>query len=127
MTSRAFATVSVALLTTITLSLPTQANTYEKLAKASAAACENFKACALQEIEGDASITPEMRQMVEGMVSGVCENMIGFTQADQHESLHEPAIACLNSMANLSCSELQDGGETAACQELNQLLENYEY
>ncbi|WP_100656951.1 hypothetical protein [Alteromonas flava] len=101
----------------------TQAN--DALHQASKAACEKFKACALQEMAGSPDITPQMKQMLEGMIAGVCDSLMDYSDIKGQHELYQPAADCLNSMAQLSCEQLNDDITTPACAEYERRAEQY--
>ena len=81
--------------------------------------CQKQKACVMQQTAGE-QMEPQMRQMMEQMVDGMCASLRqGFVSAGEYNHpLHGAATACMDSLAQLSCSMLENGEvETPACQE----------
>lgn len=101
-------------------------NASSELERASLAACEKMKACTIESLSGQEGITPQMRQMVEGMVAGICENMMDFTEVNAYQELHKPAAACLQSIANSSCTSLENDVQTPECEKLDKLTDQYQ-
>lgn len=101
------------------------ANSADDFETASTAACEKFKSCAMAEMAGQEGITPQMKQMLEGMIAGVCDNMMNMGQVEQFNDLREPATACMNSMARLSCKQLDGDVETDECKTFEKLAKQY--
>lgn len=119
---RIFLTITgAAFLTSYSLS----ALSSDALHQASKAACEKFKACALQEMAGSPDITPQMKQMLEGMIAGVCDSLMDYSDIKGQHELYQPAADCLNSMAQLSCEQLNDDITTPACAEYERRAEQY--
>ncbi|NND66568.1 MAG: hypothetical protein HKN19_03175 [Halioglobus sp.] len=107
------------------LALPAQA---EKMTEASLALCEKVKECALQQLQQE-NFTPEMRQMMEPMLSGMCQAVRAqITEVPTGHPLYAPALACMESMAQLSCAQLQgkDDTKTPECEEYRRQAEKYE-
>ena len=113
-----------AFISTLGVILPAQAS--DNLERASMAACEKMKACTLESLAGQDGVTPQMRQMVEGMVAGICENMMDFSEVNAYPELHKPAAACLQSIADSTCSSIENGSQTPECEALDKLTEQYE-
>lgn len=87
--------------------------------------CEKVKACSLAQID-ESDMTPEMRQMMEPMLESMCDQMRqGVQQVPTGHAMYEPAVACMRSMANLSCEDFQDesGGDTAECKKYREIAE----
>ena len=83
----------------------------DSLESAGADLCEKVKTCALAEIDKQ-DMTPEMREMMEPMLENMCVGMRqGMDQVPMDHQLYKPAVACMRSMANLSCTQLQDGNQ----------------
>ena len=95
------------------------------LSEATQQLCEKIKTCGQQEIAKQ-DIPPEMRQMMEGMFSGMCQSMVApYVVSAQHAGLEKKAIACIESIETKSCSDLMDnnGAETEECKELEAAAE----
>lgn len=87
--------------------------------------CEKVKHCSMAQIS-QADLTPEVRQMMEPMLQNMCDTMrAGVQQVPSGHQLHDPALACMRSMAALSCDDFQDEGkvDTPACKEYQQVAE----
>ena len=88
------------------LALPAGAN---ELASAATDLCENIKQCTMAQID-EADMTPEMREMMAPMIDAMCDSMrAGIQEVPTNHELYQPAVACMRSMANLSCADFQDG------------------
>ena len=93
---------------TLSTAVPAAADSLES---AGADLCEKVKACALAEIDKQ-ELTPEMKEMMEPMLETMCVGMRqGMDQVPVDHQLYAPAVACMRSMANLSCEQLQDGNQ----------------
>lgn len=87
--------------------------------------CEKVKHCSMAQIS-EADLTPEVRQMMEPMLQNMCATMrAGVEQVASGHALHDPALACMRSMAALSCDDFQDEEkvETPACKEYQAVAE----
>lgn len=68
--------------------------------------CGKIKECALEDM-GD--LTPEMKQMMIGMVDGMCKPMLAsYKQVIGDAGLEKKASACIDSMANQSCDAMKN-------------------
>ena len=99
------------------------ASDFEKAAKL---ACDKFKSCAMAQMGDQEGMTPEMQQMIEGMVSGMCDNIMSLDQIPQFDDLYTAAAACMNSMAALSCSQLDDDVKTNECDKYESMAKQYQ-
>ncbi|MEH6587663.1 MAG: hypothetical protein V7720_13950 [Halioglobus sp.] len=87
--------------------------------------CEKIKYCSMAQI-ADADMTPEMRQMMEPMFQSMCDAMrSGVQEVPTGHQLHDPALSCMRSMAELGCDDFQDEQkvETQACKDYQQKAE----
>ena len=89
--------------------------------------CEKVKGCALEQM-GAQDLTPQMRQSITPMLENMCVSMQGqFQEVPTDHELYEPAVACMKSMAALSCGQLMEGeAETAQCREYQEMVKKYE-
>ena len=96
----------------------------DDLVSASNDMCEKVKACALAEV-AESDMTPEMRQMMEPMLAGMCDQMRqGVNEVPTNHQLYQPAVACMRSMAGLSCAEFRGGEvETPECLKYRELAD----
>jgi len=112
-------------LTSLWLALPAQA---EEMTEASLALCEKVKGCALEQL-AEENMAPEMRQMMEPMLNGMCQAVRAqITDVPTGHPLYKPALGCMQSMSSLSCADLQGGEEvkTPECEEYRAKAEQYE-
>ena len=75
----------------------------------------------------ESDTTPEMREMMEPMLESMCVQMRqGVEEVHTGHPMYEPAVACMRSMANLSCADFQSekAGETPECQQYRKLAES---
>ena len=101
--------------------------------EASMALCEKMKQCTLAEMGDQEGMSPEMKDMIMNSMAGICDAMQAqFSSVQQlsgdEEDIAEAAGECMQSMAELSCSELMGGGEqpdTQACQDYQTLAQEY--
>jgi len=110
------------LMSSLLLFFTVQASASDAFAEASGAACIKMKACALEEIRNDSSMPPETKAMMTKMLDGMCAQMqSAFNNGLTDHKLYEPAVACMNSMAKLSCAQIKNGAETAECGEFGKV------
>jgi hypothetical protein len=70
--------------------------------------CEKIRACTLEQLN-DEEITPEVRQMMEPMLQGMCSAMQSKIQSvEPGHKLYKPSVSCMQSMSKLSCEAMQD-------------------
>lgn len=101
--------------------------TADEYSGATLALCEKVKSCALEQM-GQQEITPEVRQMMQPMLDNMCSQMaVEVEEVASGHALYKPALACMKSMAALSCADMQsqDGPHTEACKEYEALAEKY--
>ncbi len=101
--------------------------TADSLEAAAMDMCEKVKACSLAQIE-QSDMTPEMREMMEPMLENMCTSMrAGIKEVPTGHALYQPAVACMRSMAQLSCDDFQDGDRvvTPECQKYQEMAEGY--
>ena len=80
----------------------------ESLESAANDLCEKVKACSLA----------ELKAMMEPILEGMCAAMSeGIQEVPVEHELYASAVACMRSMANLSCADFRDGSrvETPEC------------
>lgn len=97
----------------------------DDLSGAASDLCEKVKACSMAQI-AEADMTPEMRQMMEPMLDSMCQTMQqGVSEVPTGHELYQPAVACMRSMAQLSCTDFQDESkvQTPACVKYQELAE----
>lgn len=119
-----FGKLSAGLTLTLAASLPVVA---DDLLSAANDMCENVKACSLAQI-AESDMTPEMRQMMEPMLESMCDSMRqGVQEVPSGHALYQPALACMRSMANLSCEDFMDEKrvETPECKKYQAMAEEY--
>ena len=89
--------------------------------------CEKMQSCALKSI-AERDLAPEMRAMILQSMEGACmtiqQQFSGVTNA---HPFYDSASACLNSMAALSCDEMERQGEqtTPECARYEKMTANY--
>lgn len=109
----------------LVFALPAAAQDFEK---ASLALCEKVKSCALQQM-GEKEITPEMRQMLEPMFRTMCDSARQYIKdvPTGHE-MYPVAVACMNSMAKLSCAQMENLDEqpTPECAKYEAMAKKYD-
>lgn len=121
---------SLTLLSLIALFLQTSlVNADTEFNKAIDSLCNKQKACIKQSMAAEdmSSLPPEMQQMLEQSINTMCD---GFRQrysdaiADLFP-LEKEAIACVNSMVNLSCDQIESGIQTGQCDNFENKLKHY--
>ena len=107
------------------LSLSAQA---DNMADATLRLCEKIKSCALAQIAQE-DFTPEMRQMMEPMLNGMCVRVQSqVTDVPTGHPLYGPALACMQSMDSMTCESLRDGQtiKTPECEAYEKEAQKYE-
>ncbi|WP_218311988.1 hypothetical protein [Alteromonas antoniana] len=105
---------------------PALASDADKLNDAFNQLCDKMEVCALEQMGKEENLTPQMRSMIEGMIDGMCKNMMNLEEIDQYSELVDPAVACIDSMTSQSCAELEgDEAQTPACQEYERQAEAF--
>lgn len=85
--------------------------------------CDKLKSCTYQQLEDQKDAPAEAKQMMEQAVQQSCDSMKEDFEALAHPELRGPALKCLQSLADLDCKAMEEGTETAACAELEALME----
>jgi hypothetical protein len=99
----------------------------ENMVDATLVLCEKIKTCALAQI-AQQDFTPEMRQMMEPMLNGMCARVQSqITDVPTGHSLYGPALSCMKSMEALSCADLRDGDQlkTPECEAYEEASKKY--
>lgn len=89
--------------------------------------CEKMKQCTLQSMKGQ-DMPPNMEAMVMQNLDSACDSMKQqFQPALAANDLYQPAVKCMRSMSNMSCSDFEqmDGSPTRACAEFEKKAESY--
>lgn len=87
---------------------------------AAAAACDRMQACAMEQVQ---TMPPEYRAMMEANLNHLCDALPWAqyqTATGVSGTLRKPFIACMDSIANASCADLDADEGSPACQELQQ-------
>jgi hypothetical protein len=95
----------------------------DELTDAAEGLCDTIRTCALEEVAGP-DLTDELRQKMAPVLENNCAQMRSRVQVvAPGDKLYQPAVDCLNSMASLSCPQLQNAGEvkTPECTEYDRL------
>ncbi len=86
--------------------------------------CGKIKQCALDEARKQSEIPPQMEQMIEAMFDSQCKVMLeGYTQTFEDAGLTNKAVACSDSILEMSCDELmaqQGEPNTPACKDFKE-------
>ncbi|MDF1693056.1 MAG: hypothetical protein P1U47_11810 [Zhongshania sp.] len=73
--------------------------------------CEKLKYCALKDV-AESDLSPEMRAMILQSMEGACVSIQQqFANVASAHPLYVPASACMESMAALSCEEIESRGD----------------
>lgn len=102
------------------------AATADDLGAAATSLCEKVKTCALQQMNQQ-QMTPQMRQMIEPSLESMCASMNGqMAEVPQGHELYKPAVACMRSMAQQSCSDIMNAAQnmTPACKDYENKVRN---
>ncbi len=98
----------------------------EEFVTATNKVCEKMKSCSLAELEAQ-NLAPEIMAMMRPMMSEMCSQVLGqFEVALTSHAYYKPSIACLNSIENLSCSEILNSRSdvTPECAAFRKLVDN---
>lgn len=85
--------------------------------------CDKLKSCTLQQLEDQKDAPADSRQMLEQAVQQSCDSMKEDFDSLAGSELKEPALKCLQSLADLDCKALEEGNETQACTDLEAAME----
>jgi hypothetical protein len=95
---------------------------------ASQAMCEKVKGCAMAEMGQDSSMSEEMKAMIVRSLDSMCDQMNqNFSVVARYHELYEPATACMRSMSELTCQEIDAANENATeeCAAYERAAEKY--
>lgn len=106
------------------ISVAGTASATDNFKEASQQLCQHLRQCTLQAMDAE-SIDANMRQMVEGMVQGMCKKMTRQFEVEGYEDIRNSAAACMRSMAEQDCDSLDAGTSTPACREYETMAEKY--
>lgn len=91
------------------LAMPVSTALADAFSDAQQSLCDKIKSCALEQMEGEQDMDEPTRTMIMNSLGNMCVGMNqGFSVATRAHELYEPATACMNSMAQLSCEALMD-------------------
>ena len=105
----------------LVLATPLQA---DEFADAAMGLCEKVKSCAMQQMAME-DLTPEVRQMMEPMLEGMCASMQArIGEVPTGHPYYEPSLACMRSLESLSCENMEDPNsmQTPACEKYQALI-----
>lgn len=109
---------------TVGLVLPVAGHA-NSLMKASEKLCEKFKQCALEQMD-QSELTPEMRQMIQPMLDGVCLKATSqIAEVAEGHPHYKAALACAESIQSLECATLASDSDmppTKECQAYGELV-----
>jgi hypothetical protein len=96
-----------------------------ELQQAADALCEKVRSCAMAQVRQE-DMTPEMRAMMEPMLENMCTRMrAGVADAPVDHKLYEPAVACMRSMADLSCEQIESLADgTPECRRYQEIVDS---
>lgn len=115
----------LALLAAAVINTPALAQ--NELQQAADALCQKVRGCALAQVRQE-DMTPEMQAMMEPMLKSMCASMTaGIEDAPVDHKLYQPAVACMRSMADLSCEQMEtlDDG-TPECRRYQEIVGDYQ-
>ncbi|WP_414827776.1 hypothetical protein [Alteromonas sp. H39] len=119
-------TTAMLFLLSIVTATATHASDADKLNGAFNQLCDKMEVCAMEQMGKEENLTPQMRSMIEGMIDGMCKNMMNMEDVAQYSELVDPAVACIDSMTSQSCAELEgDNLQTPACKEYERQAESF--
>lgn len=100
---------------------------HDNFADASDALCEKQRACMMQQMHAEGGANPQMQQMMSQMMDGICASMRqGYGEANQvSHPLYQHVTACVSSMSQLSCSEMENSDQTPACMALDRQAQQF--
>ena len=84
--------------------------------------CEKIKSCAVAQMDQQA-LTPEIRQMMQPMLDGMCDRMLKqIPEVAKEHALYKPSLACMKSLEASDCDSMQQTqDETPACREFEKI------
>lgn len=97
----------------------------ESVNQAANTMCQHMKVCIQGNLDAENDIPPEMRQMLDTMISNMCTSVVDVSTAMVQKDVEVSAIACLNSVTKLSCSQLENEIQTAECSEYERQLKKH--
>jgi hypothetical protein len=90
--------------------------------------CEKLKGCAIAKMN-QSDLTSDVRQMMEPMLATMCFTMQdSIQQVPSDHELYGPALACMRSMNEMSCEDMQNqkSYQTGSCITYEELARKYE-
>ncbi|MEP4891195.1 MAG: hypothetical protein ABJV04_14305 [Aliiglaciecola sp.] len=102
-------------LITLSLTMMSSLTFAENIEEASIRLCDHIKVCVTEQISTTDEIPPEMRAMIDGMVDNMCKSIMDTNAVTGNAEFEESAIACVDSITNLSCKDVESAGQTPAC------------
>lgn len=80
----------------------------DELTDASMALCEKVRGCVIAEMGGQ--ISPQIQAMIEPTLDQMCATMKSqVTQVPPEHEMYQPAVECLDSLAQLTCATMTSG------------------
>ncbi|MEH6549504.1 MAG: hypothetical protein V7711_13745 [Pseudomonadales bacterium] len=98
----------------------------DEFVNASQALCQKVKSCARESIAAGAEIPPDMIDMVEQMLAGMCVDIEQrYEEIPSGHPLYAPATQCMQSIAELSCQQFENLADsvTPECAEYETQIE----
>jgi hypothetical protein len=95
----------------------------DSLSESSDQLCEKIKACGMEQMLAEEDLPPEMMEMMKPMYADLCKTIISpYIVKTEDAGLQSMAIACLDTINDMNCTDLMDGaGEEAdACIEFQE-------
>ncbi|GAA6184514.1 MULTISPECIES: hypothetical protein [Alteromonadaceae] len=100
---------------TLILTLFSSVTFAENIEEASIRLCDHIKVCVTEQIGTTDGIPPEMRVMIDGVVDNMCKSMMDTNAVKGNMDFEDSAIACIDSITELSCADIESAGQTPAC------------
>ena len=88
------------------------------LSDASGVVCDKIRVCSIKQLQKENLDSPQMRELMEQTISGICETMVSQSLTAQRHGLFDDALACLEEMAQMSCQQIEQGINSPACNRL---------
>lgn len=90
------------------------------------ALCDKTRSCAMARMESAENMSDEMKEMMASSLESMCDGLEQtFNSALRTHELYEPALACMQEMAEMECDSLMGEGarKSEACQRYRALAE----
>ncbi len=87
----------------------------DSLAAAFLVNCQHTQACMLEELTANPETDPAVLQMIQTRMAGQCEGQLAMISQYEASPRAEAMALCFRTMSEMTCAELRDHPELAAC------------